>query len=45
MQGNDITVHCADFQSDWASEIDVMDEYDFMRFQFKINFAGISFIA
>ena len=36
---------CAKFQNNFSIEMDVMDKRDFARFEFKINFVGISYIA
>ena len=38
-------VLCAKFQTDWTIETDVMDERDFVRFEFKMSFGRISYIA
>ena len=36
---------CAKFQNDLTTEMDVMDERDFARFEFKMSFGWISYIA
>ena len=36
---------CAKFQNDQTTEMDVMDKHDFTRFEFKMHFGGISYIA
>ena len=38
-------VFCAKLQSDWATETNVMDERDFTKFEFKMRFGWISYIA
>ena len=38
-------VLCAKFQTDWTIETDVTDERDFARFEFKMRFGRISYIA
>ena len=43
--GNITAVHCAKCQNDWTIETVVMDERDFARFQFKMSFGRISYIA
>ena len=39
------SVLCAKFQTDWTIETDVMDERDFARFELKMSFGRISYIA
>ena len=36
---------CAKFQNDWLTETDVMGERNFGRFEFKMSFRRISYIA
>ena len=43
--GNDTAVLCAKFQNVWRTETDVMDERDFARFEFKMRFRRIFYIA
>ena len=43
--GSIIAVLCAKFQTDWIIETDVMDQWDFTRFEFKTSFGQISYIA
>ena len=43
--GSDTAVLCAKFQSDQSIEAWVMDKRDFTRFEFKMNFGRISYIA
>ena len=38
-------VLCAKFQIDWTIETDVMDERNFARFELKMSFGRISYIA
>ena len=40
--GSDTFVLCAKFQNDWTSETDVMGEWEFTRFEFKMSFRRIS---
>ena len=40
--GNIIAVLCANFQSDLTNEMDVLDERDFARCEFKMKFSRIS---
>ena len=34
---SDTAVLCAKFQIDWTTVMDVMDNQDFFRFEFKMN--------
>ena len=43
--GSNTAVLCAKFQNDWMIETDGMDERDFTRFEFKMSFGWISYIA
>ena len=43
--GSDTAVLCAKFQNAWIIETDVRDEHDFARFEFKMSFGWISYIA
>ena len=44
--GSNTAVLCAKFQNDdWITETDVMEERDFARFEFKMSFGRISYIA
>ena len=43
--GSDTAVLCVKFWNDWVTEMDVMDEHDFMRFEFTMRFGGIYNIA
>ena len=43
--GNDTAVLCAQFQSDWSTEAWVMGKRDFARFELKMNFGRIAYIA
>ena len=43
--GSDTAVLCAKFQTNWTIGTEVVDERDFARFQFKICFGRISYIA
>ena len=43
--GSDTSVLCAKFQTDWTIGMEVMDERRFARFQLKISFGRISYIA
>ena len=36
---------CAKFQDDWTIDTDVMDEQDFGRFEFKMSFRQLSYVA
>ena len=42
---SDTAMLCAKFQDYWITEIDVMDKWYFMRFEFKMGFGLISYIA
>ena len=42
--GSDTAMLCAKFQNDWGTEMDVMDEQDFVRFDFEMSFRGLSYI-
>ena len=42
---SDIAVHCATFQTDKATEMGVMNEKIFARFDFKVSFGWISCVA
>ena len=42
---SDTAMLCTNFQIDWTTEVDVMDEWDFVRFEFQISFRRISYIA
>ena len=42
---SDIAVHCATFQTDKATEMGVMNEKYFARFDFKVSFGWISCVA
>ena len=43
--GSDATVLFAKFQKEWTTETNVMGERDFARFEFKMSFGRISYIA
>ena len=43
--GSITAVLSAKFQTDWTIETDAMDEPDFARFEFKMNFGRISYKA
>ena len=43
--GSITAVLCAKFQTDWIIEMDVMDERDFARFEFRMSCGRISYIA
>ena len=43
--GSITAVLYAGFQTDWTIKTDVMDEQDFVRFEFKMSFGRISYIA
>ena len=43
--GSDTAVLCAKSQDDWIIEPDFMDERGFARFEFKVGFERISYIA
>ena len=43
--GSDTGVLCAIFQNDWAPAKQVIDKRDFARFEFKMSFARIPYIA
>ena len=40
--GSDTAVLCAKFQNDWSLVKYIMGKQDFVRFEFKISFGGIS---
>ena len=39
---NFTAVLCAKLQNDWATEMDVIDERDFARFEFEMSLLGVS---
>ena len=41
--GSYTAVLCAKFKNDWATDNDVMDEWDFAIIELKMNFRGISY--
>ena len=41
----DTAVLCTKFQNNWTAESDVMEEWDLARFEFKMSFRQISYIA
>ena len=43
--GSSIEILCAKLQNDLATEMHVMDERDFVRFEFKMSFGRIIYIA
>ena len=43
--GSDTDALCVKFQNDWTTQANVMDERDFSRFEFKISFGRILYIA
>ena len=43
--GSDTAMLCAKFQDDWTIDTDVMDEQDFGRFEFKMSFRQLSYVA
>ena len=43
--GRDTAMLCAKFQYNVTTEMDVMDEWDFVRVEFKISFWAISYTA
>ena len=43
--GSDTAMLCVKFQNNLTSEIDTVDEWDFMRFDFKISLGGIFYIV
>ena len=40
--GNDTAMLCANYQTNWTIEMEVMDKRDFARFEFKMSFGRIS---
>ena len=42
---SDITAFCGDFPNDLATAMDSTDEWDFIGFESKISFEGVSYIC
>ena len=45
VHGSDTAVLCTTFRNDWTTERDVMRKRYFARFEFKVSFVAISYIA